>query len=121
MPDRQLDVRPDHLALVREILRKHVPNHEVWAFGSRARAAAKPYSDLDLAVLTDQPLDLAVRAAMAEAFSESDLPWKVDVVDWATASEAFRHIIERDKVVVQTAAVESGTRRDAPSPLPVPR
>jgi type I restriction enzyme S subunit len=41
--------------------------------------------------------------AIAEDFSDSDLPWKVDVVDWATTAESFRKIIERDKVVVQEA------------------
>jgi type I restriction enzyme S subunit len=38
---------------------------------------------------------------MAEAFDESDLPYKVDLVDWATTSESFRKIIERDRVVVK--------------------
>jgi type I restriction enzyme S subunit len=96
-----IDIRPDHWAIVRDILKKHVPHHEVWAFGSRATWQAKPYSDLDLAIITEQPLSLAVSAELADAFSESDLPWKVDVVDWATTSESFREIIERDKVVVQ--------------------
>ncbi|MBO9879469.1 restriction endonuclease subunit S [Xanthomonas sp. D-99] len=96
-----IDIRPDHWRIVRDILRKHVPHHEVWAFGSRAKWLAKQYSDLDLAIITDQPLSLAVSAALADDFSESDLPWKVDVVDWATTGESFRKIIERDKVVVQ--------------------
>lgn len=87
--------------MVREILRRHVPYREVWAFGSRARWTAKPYSDLDLAILGDEPLDVGTRADLQEAFSESDLPWKVDVVDWATTSTSFRKIIEEDKVVVQ--------------------
>jgi type I restriction enzyme S subunit len=72
----------------------------VWIFGSRARGVAKPWSDLDLAVITDEPLPLAVSAALAEDFSDSDLPWRVDVVDWATTSDAFRRIIERDKVLL---------------------
>ena len=38
---------------------------------------------------------------MIDDFSESDLPYKVDVVDWATTSAAFREIIERDRVVVR--------------------
>jgi type I restriction enzyme S subunit len=29
------------------------------------------------------------------------LPWKVDIVDWATTTDSFRRIIERDKVVIQ--------------------
>lgn len=100
-PVPPIDIRPDHWQIVRDILQKHVPQYAVWAFGSRAKWTAKPYSDLDLAVITDKPLSLAVSAALAEDFSESDLPWKVDVVDWATTSESFRKIIERDKVVLQ--------------------
>jgi type I restriction enzyme S subunit len=100
-----LDVRPDHLRIVQAILQKHVPQHVVWAFGSRAKWTAKEYSDLDLCVVTDKPLDFSVLGGMAEDFSDSDLPWKVDVVDWATTSESFRKIIERDKVVVQKPRV----------------
>jgi type I restriction enzyme S subunit len=38
---------------------------------------------------------------MREDFSESDLPFRVDILDWATTSEPFRRIVERDKVVIQ--------------------
>ena len=96
-----IDIRPDHWAIVRDILQKHAPQYEVWAFGSRAKWKAKEYSDLDLAVISDQPLSLSVSAALADDFSESDLPWKVDVVDWATTSASFRELIRRDRVVVQ--------------------
>lgn len=102
-----IDIRPDHWAIVQSILQKHVPQCEVWAFGSRAKRSAKPYSDLDLAVISDQPLSLVTSAALADDFSESDLPWKVDVVDWATTSEAFRAIIQQDKVVVQASGAVS--------------
>jgi type I restriction enzyme, S subunit len=98
-----LDVRPDLLEIVRGILQRHVPRHAVWAFGSRARGTTKPHSDLDLAVIGTEPLSLGVIAALTNAFGESDLPWRVDVVDWATTSDTFRKIIERDKVVVQEA------------------
>ncbi|MFZ5699550.1 MAG: restriction endonuclease subunit S [Pseudomonadota bacterium] len=96
-----LDVRPDHLRLVREILRKHVPEAEVWVFGSRAKWLARDTSDLDLCIRGDVPLSFEKMGALREAFEESDLPWKVDVVDWATTSESFRKIIDRDKVEVQ--------------------
>ncbi len=96
-----LDIHPEHWAIVRHVLQKHVPGYEVWAFGSRAKWTAKPYSDLDLVIISDRALPLDVRAALRNDFSESDLPWKVDVVDWATTSQAFREIIGREKVVVQ--------------------
>ena len=100
----QIDIRPDHWSIVRDILQKHVPQLEVWAFGSRAKWQAKEFSDLDLAIIGDTPLSLDVRASLNEAFSESDLPWKVDVVDWATTSDSFRKIITQKKIVVQQAA-----------------
>jgi type I restriction enzyme S subunit len=61
---------------------------------------ATPYSDLDLVVMTDTPLSLAVSASLAEDLVESDLPFKVDVLDWARASERFRRIIGRDRVAL---------------------
>lgn len=106
-----IDVRPDHWNIVRDILRKHVPQYDVWAFGSRAKWVAKPYSDLDLAVISDEPLPIQVSAELAEDFAESDLPWRVDVVDWATTSASFRKIIERDKVVVQKREEGAGSSR----------
>ncbi len=89
---------------VQRILQAHVPKFNVWAFGSRARHASKPYSDLDLAVMSDHPMSLAQMADIQSAFEESDLPIRVDVVDWGSCSEAFRAIIARDKIVVQQAA-----------------
>ena len=99
----KIDIRPDHWEIVRDILHKHVPDYEVWAFGSRAKWTAKNYSDLDLAVITAKPLSLDVSANLSDDFSESDLPWKVDIVDWAATQDHFREIIKRDKVVVQKA------------------
>lgn len=93
-------IRPDLWTIVHDILVRNVPGQEVWAFGSRVKGPVKPYSDLDLAVISETPLPLDVLGRLAEDFSESILPWRVDVVDWATTSELFRKIIERDKVVL---------------------
>ena len=102
MPDiPKIDIRPDHWEIVRDILHRHVPHYAVWAFGSRAKWQAKQYSDLDLAVITDRPLPLDLGARLREDFSESDLPYRVDVIDWASIDETFRRLIEREKVVVQ--------------------
>ena len=69
-----IDISPGQWEIVHDILQRHVPGHEVWAFGSRARRRAKPYSDLDLAIITQAPLPLDTRAALSSEFSESDLP-----------------------------------------------
>lgn len=91
--------------IIRAILRAHAPDRIVWAFGSRATGRAKQYSDLDLAINGGKPLGIDLAAQLAEAFAESDLPYKVDIVDWSAASERFRKAIERDRVVVQAGIV----------------
>jgi predicted nucleotidyltransferase len=92
----------NYLTIIKEILQQFVPNNEVWAFGSRVTGTAKEYSDLDLTIISNQPLDFGVLGDIRDAFSESDLPFKVDVVDWATTSIEFREIIMNGYQVIQT-------------------
>lgn len=94
-------VSPAEWAIVHNILQRHVPGREVWAFGSRAKWTSKEFSDLDLAIIGDEPLSITTLASLSEDFSESELPYKVDIVDWATTSPSFRKVIEADKVVIQ--------------------
>ena len=54
--------------------------------------------------IADRPLRLETQGTLIDAFAESELPRRVDVVDWATTSDAFHSIIERDKVVVRQGA-----------------
>ncbi len=89
---------------VRRILSHYLPGYTVWAFGSRVTGTAKPYSDLDLVVQTDEPLTLESMATIKDAFDESDLTIRVDVVDWAATSDHFREIIQQQYVVIQQAA-----------------
>ena len=105
-----IEIQAAHWAIVSAVLQKHVPQYEVWAFGSRVKGTARAFSDLDLAIITETPLAIDVSAGLKEDFSESDLPWKVDVLDWASASESFRRLVEREKVVVQRASVKPAAR-----------
>lgn len=92
-------LRPDQRSLVETILRGHAPRPcAILAFGSRARAEAKPHSDLDLAIDAGRPLTLGERASLSDAFEESTLPWRVDVVDLAACSPEFRRIVEAEGV-----------------------
>lgn len=106
MSQPAIELEPEHWQIVRAILQAELPGYDVWAFGSRAQHRAKPYSDLDLVVIGTKALPLELSSRISEAFSESDLPFKVDVVDWATTSEAFRNIIQRDRVVLQHQQME---------------
>ena len=95
-----IDLAPQHIATVRAILRECAPGCEVRAFGSRVTGGARRYSDLDLAVIGDAPLGLIPLGLLQEAFEESDLPIRVDVIDWHDTSAGFKRIIEGDCVTL---------------------
>jgi predicted nucleotidyltransferase len=89
------------LSIVRDVLAAHLPpGFSVQVFGSRAKGTPKRYSDLDLAFKGDEPLTLSQVADLQDAFSESDLPFKVDVVDWLSASPYMQAVIDRDGVAL---------------------
>ena len=103
-----IDLNPNHLGTVKAILAEHVPNCEVRAFGSRATWTAKDYSDLDLAVVGKGPLDWKTLGRLKEAFEESDLPMRVDVLDWHSISDSFRKVLEQDYAVLQDGVSVDG-------------
>lgn len=106
MTDR-IDITPEERAIVLHILNKIVPDREVRAFGSRVTGKAKPFSDLDLAIMGDEPLSLETRARLEEAFSDSDLPWKVDVLDQALTDAIFNKNVMLSSVQIKNLKRDS--------------
>jgi predicted nucleotidyltransferase len=94
-------VTPEHLSIVRAILSAHLPPEtKIHVFGSRAKGTPRPYSDLDLLIDAGRPLTLNESADLAEDFTESDLPWKVDIIDKHRTDADFLRIIEADCVTL---------------------
>lgn len=100
----KLKVQAHELQIVLDLLREIVPEYEVRAFGSRVSGNPKPFSDLDLALLGPEALPISTRADLQHAFTESDLPWKVDLVDWQSISPEFQNIIQANFETLQTPA-----------------
>lgn len=100
-----IDLSGEHLEEVRRILREHVPGVEVRAFGSRVQGQAREYSDLDLALVGDATFEWRQIEVIKDAFSESGLPFMVDVLDWHAISASFRAAIaKRGFEVIQDKA-----------------
>ena len=89
-----IDCTPQQLETIEKILSGIVPGTDVIAFGSRCSGKAKPYSDLDLAVKGTAAVTPDAMSDLIDAFQESDLPFRVDIIDWNTISDEFRQIIE---------------------------
>ena len=100
-----IDLLADHRRLVLDILRANLPGSaKAWVFGSRATGRARRYSDLDLAIDAGRRLTLDEIAGLAGAFSESDLPFKVDLVDWHDVDDRWRYTITAERVSLTETA-----------------
>jgi uncharacterized protein len=62
----------------------------IWAFGSRVKGKVKPFSDLDLVVVGEKAMPPGLLWNLREAFSETDLPYRVDVQDWFQIPEHWK-------------------------------
>lgn len=92
------------LGVVREALRSRAPLELAIVFGSVARGAGTPTSDLDLAVLGEaEPLGLA-------ADLSSSIGREVDVVAIETASIPLLSAIVRDGIIVFEGEPGAGAR-----------
>ncbi len=78
---------------------------QVRIFGSRARGDYKNTSDIDLAVVFVQP----IQASLTAAFENSNLPYTVDIVDFASINNRnLLNNINRDGKIIFTISNEGG-------------
>ncbi len=87
-----IQMNAEDLSLLHSILAKYP--YRFYAFGSRVKGNSWEFSDLDLCYKDPIPTDVLVDL-MAD-LSESDLPFKVDVVFWGDFTPEFQQEIEKD-------------------------
>ena len=87
-----VDIKEKYLKIVKEILRKH--SYTFYVYGSRAKKKARKNSDLDLCY--KEKISSKVISDLKEQFEESELPFKVDIVNWENMSPTFQKLIEKD-------------------------
>ncbi len=101
-PADRLHLSPRHRAQLEALLREHLPDVEVWAYGSRITGASHDGSDLDLVLRAPdlQKIPIGRLSDLWEALRESTIPFLVEARDWARLPEGFHEEIERDYVVL---------------------
>jgi predicted nucleotidyltransferase len=107
-----IDVPQHHLETIKSILAALVPGKEVRAFGSRVGGIAKTTSDLDIAVVGEGKLNRRTKMLLREAFEESNLPFRVDVLDYNAISAEFRTIVEGRYEVIQKSGTDAEAGRN---------
>jgi type I restriction enzyme S subunit len=96
-----LSLLPAELRRIQALLRRYIPDREVRLFGSRAKGSTKSSSDADLAIMGEIAPSRVVISNLASAFSDSDLPFRVDLLIWANTSAEFRGVIEEAYEIIQ--------------------
>jgi predicted nucleotidyltransferase len=64
--------------------------YSIFLFGSRADGSARDYSDGDIGIYGRAPMPYLQWLRLRE--KTEAMPWKVDIIDFQRASEAFRKI-----------------------------
>ncbi len=107
---RTLHLPARHRATLEALLREHLPDTEVWVYGSRVNGQSHDGSDLDLVLRGPglAKIDAMRYADFLEAVRESTIPFLVEAHDWARLPETFHRGIERDHVVVVAGAEAPG-------------
>jgi predicted nucleotidyltransferase len=91
-----IHVSDEEMKIILDILKVHAKDCKVLVFGSRLKRTHKPFSDLDLAFICKEDLTLKKILKLEYKFSESNLPYRVDVVNYNRASKEFKKIIDNN-------------------------
>ena len=98
----RLDVPETHRRTLVSLLRQHLPDVEVWAYGSRINGRGHDGSDLDLALRGPglEEIPSGRLADFEEALRGSTIPFLVEARDWTRLPKRFQREIEREHVVL---------------------
>ncbi|MCF8463031.1 MAG: nucleotidyltransferase domain-containing protein [Rickettsiaceae bacterium] len=95
-----LNIEEKHLVIVNNILKKY--DYSFFVFGSRITAKVKKLSDLDLLYFDNIPTGEIIK--LEEEFEESDLPYKVDLVNYNQCDEDFKKTIGKNYLCLQNSS-----------------
>ena len=92
-----LQLEEKHWKIVHQILSKYP--YQFYAYGSRVKGNAGKFSDLDLCYQEKVPLSTI--SQIREQFTESNLPFEVELVNWKHMRPKFRELIKKDLTILK--------------------
>ena len=73
-------------------------DYELLLFGSRAKDRARQFSDIDIAIDSKGPITLTQLLHISGELDDSNLPYKVDIVDLSKVTGSFRDNIIKEGI-----------------------
>lgn len=92
-----INMEKRHLEILKNILKNY--NYTFYMFGSRITDRAKKLSDVDLFYKDNIPQNIILK--MEEDFEESDLPYKVDIIDYNKSEDYFKDIMDKNNICLK--------------------
>jgi ribosomal protein S18 acetylase RimI-like enzyme/predicted nucleotidyltransferase len=95
-----LQIQQNHLYIIKEILKEY--DFSFFAFGSRVIGNNKQLSDLDIFYFEDIPNIEIFK--IEEAFEESDLPFKIDIISFKKCDQSFQKILLKNYLCIKCSS-----------------
>jgi len=97
------NIPKDDLSYIIETLNKHLTlgSYQLFVFGSRSQETpCKTHSDLDIAVKMDSAIPRKTLFNIEEDFEESNLNYRIDLLDLHRISGSFRQTISHKLIAI---------------------
>lgn len=89
--------------IILTILKRYFQDRKFFVFGSRSTGKnLKTFSDLDVAIDGKEPIDKVRLRQAIEELSNSDLPFKVDLIDINSMPAEFKKNVASDFIELKT-------------------
>ena len=81
-------------AIIEALLAEYIAQGSLYVFGSRVSGESDKFSDLDLLIRSEKALPFPELLHLKDELEFSELPMRVDLLDWHKISPEFRENIE---------------------------
>ena len=80
--------------LLKQTVRKYLPDesYKAFIFGSHVTGKNRKFSDIDLGIIGPIPLTPREYISIKNDLEESDLPYRVDLIDFMKVSDKFKQV-----------------------------
>lgn len=94
-----IDLKQEYIEFIKNTINNELKSYKLFIFGSRAKSTAKEYSDIDIAISSDE-LTPEIKSRLEFLFEDSTLPYEVDIINLKTISDEFKNLIKNNLIEI---------------------
>lgn len=81
-------------SLIIDIISRYldISKTKVFIFGSRATDTNRPFSDIDVGLIPQNPIENEKYFSIIDDLDNSDIPYRVELVDFTKVDEKFKQV-----------------------------